>query len=300
MINVLVTGSTGFIGSELSMYLISKGYIVWNLDKQFDSQMQNQLCIDISKKTDFESILNMKFDVIVHCAAQTDVRKSVEDPTLDLMSNGLGTLNLIEFAAKIGVANFVYINSGGAIYGNEELSLTEKSSIAPSSPYGLSKFIGEEYVRILSAKFGFKWSSLALSNVYGDVTKNKKGVIYEFSKCLQTNRTPVIYGKEVTRDFVYINDVVRAVEKSLVAPTQCRVNISSNIETSIYELYNLVAGQLNKEIKPEIKSPRFGEIMRSKLDNSLAKELLGWTPSVSVIDGIKISLANLEVLGEIE
>jgi UDP-glucose 4-epimerase len=240
----------------------------------------------------------MRFDAIVHCAAQTDVRKSVEDPTLDLMSNGLGTLNLLEFAAQIGVANFVYINSGGAIYVNEELPLSEKSFIAPSSPYGISKFVGEEYVRILSAKFGFEWSSLALSNVYGDVVKNKKGVIYEFTNSLLRNKTPIIYGKEITRDFIYVDDVIRAIEKSLVASTQCRVNISSNLETSIYEIYDLVAGQLNSKIKPEIKAPRFGEIMRSKLDNSLAREKLDWNPLVSVIDGVKISLANIDQLGE--
>lgn len=298
MINVLVTGSNGFIGSQLAIHLESKEYRVWKLDRYFHSQMQNQLRIDISRKIEFEAISSMRFDAIVHCAAQTDVRKSVEDPTLDLMSNGLGTLNLLEFAAQTGVANFVYINSGGAIYGNEELPLSEKSFIAPSSPYGLSKFVGEEYVRILSAKFGFEWSSLALSNVYGDVAKNKKGVIYEFTNSLLRNKTPIIYGKEITRDFVYVDDVIRAIEKSLVVSTQCRVNISSNLETSIYEIYDLVAGQLNSKIKPEIKAPRFGEIMRSKLDNSLAREKLDWNPLVSVIDGVKISLANVDQLGE--
>lgn len=298
MINVLVTGSNGYIGSQLVIHLESKEYSVWKLDRYFHSQMQNQLRIDISRKIEFEAISSMRFDAIVHCAAQTDVRKSVEDPTLDLMSNGLGTLNLLEFAAQTGVANFVYINSGGAIYGNEELPLSEKSFIAPSSPYGLSKFVGEEYVRILSAKFGFEWSSLALSNVYGDVAKNKKGVIYEFTNSLLRNKTPIIYGKEITRDFIYVDDVIRAIEKSLVASTQCRVNISSNLETSIYEIYDLVAGQLNSKIKPEIKAPRFGEIMRSKLDNSLAREKLDWNPLVSVIDGVKISLANVDQLGE--
>ena len=298
MINVLVTGSNGFIGSQLALYLETKEYRVWKLDRDFHSQMQNQLRIDISRKNEFEAISKMRFDAIVHCAAQTDVRKSVEDPTLDLMSNGLGTLNLLEFAAQIGVANFVYINSGGAIYGNEELPLSEKSFIAPSSPYGISKFVGEEYVRILSAKFGFEWSSLALSNVYGDVAKNKKGVIYEFSNSLLRKKTPIIYGKEITRDFIYIDDVIMAIEKSLIKSTQCRVNISSNLETSIYEIYDLVAGQLNIQIEPEIRAPRFGEIMRSKLDNSLAKEKLDWNPLVPVIDGVKISLANVDQLGQ--
>lgn len=295
MNRVLVTGSSGFIGSELSKYLDLQGYKVWKLDKNSKLESEHEFQIDISKKTQFESISNLQFDTIVHCAAQTDVRQSVDQPAPDLLSNTLGTLFLIEFAVDVGVKNFVYINSGGAIYGEDQLPLNEKSTISPASPYGLSKFAGEEYVRILSNRFGLNWSSLALSNVYGEVKRNQKGVIYEFAKSLLENRTPVIYGKEVTRDFIYIDDVLRAIEKAIITPTNCRVNISSNVETSIHEIYNIVAQKLRHEVKPEIKEPRFGEIMRSRLDNSLAKNLLGWSPLVSITEGVNLSL---EVIAE--
>ena len=292
MQNVLVTGSSGFVGSELSQKMELNNYSVWRLDKNISIETDNYLCIDITSKKDLYKISNLSFDAIVHCAAQTDVRKSVEDPTADLFANGLGTLNLIEFAATNGVKNFVYINSGGAIYGTKEFPLNEKSQIAPSSPYGLTKFLGEEYVRILCSKHEIQWSSLALSNVYGDIVKNNKGVIYEFAKKITLNEAPIIYGDAATRDFIYIDDVVKAIEIALLKPTFCRVNISSNTETSIKEVFSIVAREMKTSLQPVYAAPRYGEILRSKLDNSLAKEYLNWEPSVSISEGVGKSLSN--------
>ncbi len=292
MQNVLVTGSSGFVGNEVSHKLESKNFKVWRLDRNISIEDDSHFCIDISSKHDIDRIPNLGFDAILHCAAQTDVRKSVEDPTSDLFANGLGTLNLVEFAAARSVKNFIYINSGGAIYGTEELTLSEKSPVAPSSPYGLTKFLGEEYVRILCTKYGIQWSSLALSNVYGDITKNKKGVIYEFARKISLNEVPSIFGEGVTRDFVYIDDVVNAIEIALNKPTFCRVNISSNTETSIEEIFSIVARELNTSMEPVHEASRFGEILRSRLDNSLAKEFLDWEPSVSISEGVAKSLSN--------
>jgi UDP-glucose 4-epimerase len=290
--SVLVTGSTGFVGAEVSQKLESNNFKVWRLDKSISVESDNHFCIDIASKQDLNKISNLDLDAIVHCAAQTDVRKSVEDPTADLFANGLGTLNLVEFAAANAVKNFVYINSGGAIYGTEELPLSEKSPIAPSSPYGLTKFLGEEYVRILCSKYGIQWSSLALSNVYGDIVKNNKGVIYEFAKKISLNEVPSIFGERVTRDFIYIDDVVNAIEIALLNPTFCRVNISSNTETSIEDIFSIVARELKTSIQPVYEASRFGEILRSRLDNSLAKECLDWEPSVSITEGVAKSLSN--------
>ncbi len=292
MQSVLVTGSTGFVGAEVSQKLESNNFKVWRLDKSISVESDNHFCIDIASKQDLNKISNLDLDAIVHCAAQTDVRKSVEDPTADLFANGLGTLNLVEFAAANAVKNFVYINSGGAIYGTEELPLSEKSPIAPSSPYGLTKFLGEEYVRILCSKYGIQWSSLALSNVYGDIVKNNKGVIYEFAKKISLNEVPSIFGERVTRDFIYIDDVVNAIEIALLNPTFCRVNISSNTETSIEDIFSIVARELKTSIQPVYEASRFGEILRSRLDNSLAKECLDWEPSVSITEGVAKSLSN--------
>ena len=110
-----MTGSTGFVGAEVSQKLESNNFKVWRLDKSISIESDNHFCVDIASKQDLNKISNLYLDAIVHCAAQTDVRKSVEDPTADLFTNGLGTLNLVEFAAANAVKNVVYINSGGAI-----------------------------------------------------------------------------------------------------------------------------------------------------------------------------------------
>lgn len=295
MRNVLVTGSEGFIGHEISQKLNSAEFRVWKIDKHVSAHSIYELDIDITSKEDLQKISNVSFEVIIHCAAQTDVRASVEDPLADLYTNGIGTLNLVEFAVSNQVKNFIYINSGGAIYGTDEFPLSEKSPVAPSSPYGLTKFLGEEYVRILCTKNRIHWSSLALSNVYGDITRNNKGVIYEFAKKLSQNQAPIIFGKKVTRDFIYIDDVIQAIVLAMSNPTFCRVNISSNVETNIEDIYTLVAREMKTSIEPVFEDPRFGEILRSRLENSLAKECLGWAPTVSITEGVAKSLSNFDL-----
>ena len=293
MKSILVTGTEGFIGGEVAKSLALKGHLVIGLDSKPGKRFAPSVVADISSTNLKELLETYNFESIIHCAAQTDVRISTEDPFSDLLVNGFGTLSLVKYAEYAGIESFIYINSGGAIYANDEIPLNEKSRIGPASPYGLSKYVGEEYLRILTGKSGIKWSSLALSNVYGDITQNGKGVIYEFAKAIKGKTPPIIYGLEVTRDFIHINDVVAAVNLSLNKPTNERLNISSDIETSIYEIYNMVAAQLNYEKPPQIEAPRFGEITRSRLDNSRAREQIGWLPTIDIISGIRDSLKNV-------
>ena len=293
MKTILVTGTEGFIGGEVAKSLVLRGHLVTGLDSKPGRQFTPSVVADISSSNLNDLLETYNFECIIHCAAQTDVRISVEDPLNDLLVNGFGTLNLIKYAEYAGIESFIYINSGGAIYANDEIPLNEKSRIGPISPYGLSKYVGEEYLRILSGRSGVKWSSLALSNVYGDVTQNSKGVIYEFVKAIKGKTSPIIYGAEVTRDFIHIDDVVAAVNFSLDKLTNERLNISSNVETSIYEIYKMVAAQLNYDKPPQIEVPRFGEITRSRLDNSRAREQIGWLPTIGMDSGIRDSLKNV-------
>jgi len=291
--SILVSGAAGFIGDQVLKRLSAKGHKVLGLDSRPGRPNSPIVVADISTNNLSQSLQNEKFDCIVHCAAQTDVRASVEDPVNDLLINSLGTLKLVQYAESAGIENFLYINSGGAIYSNENLPLNENSVIRPASPYGLSKFVGEEYLRILSGKSGMKWSSLALSNVYGDITFNKKGVIFEFAKAIKSKHTPVIYGSEITRDFIHVDDVLSAVEISINHPINERINISSNKETSILDVYKLVSKHFNHSEMPQIEDPRFGEITRSCLDNSKAKKLMGWVPTIDIVSGVQDSLKSV-------
>jgi UDP-glucose 4-epimerase len=286
---ILITGSEGFIGKALALALSSAGYGVVTLD-QSDIGNSSYKC-DIRDGKLAAIFKQESPNIVVHLAAQIDVMKSIKDPILDLEINGVGTLNVLQASIGAGVGEFIYINSGGAIYDpSSNLPITESSTIKPLSPYGISKFVGESYVRILCEENGIKWTSLALSNCYGPISLNQKGVIYEFAKDITGGKSPVIYGENFTRDFIFIDDVVRAIILTLGNSNNQRINISSGIETNILQLFIKVRELLRSDVEPVIKESRFGEIQQNSLSNLLAKEILGWSPQVELDKGLIKSL----------
>jgi UDP-glucose 4-epimerase len=292
MLRILVTGSEGFIGSNL----VSKlgGFAeIHRLDLKESLNSNSFYKIDLNSPDLLEVMREVKPNVVIHLAAQISVLDSLKDPISDLMINGAGTLNLLRAAIEAGVTNFCYINSGGAIYDkNTNLPISEDALTHPQSPYGASKLLGEYYVQIFCEAAGIGWSSLALSNCYGPVREHGKGVIYQFWKAISENRIPDIYGAEVTRDFVYIDDVVAAIQTAVSKPTMRRVNISSGTETSLIEVFNSIKSILKSDTSPNILAPGFGEIRRSSLSNAQAKQILGWEPKTSFQDGLKKALAK--------
>lgn len=292
MQRILVSGSEGFIGSKLVSKL-EESSEVFKLDIQNSLEIENFYNVDLNSPKLSDVLNDVKPDVVIHLAAQISVLDSLNDPMTDLMINGAGTLNLVRAAIASGVKNFCYINSGGAIYKkNSELPISEDELTHPQSPYGASKLLGEYYVQIFCEAAGIGWSSLALSNCYGPVREHGKGVIYQFWKAISGNRIPDIYGAEVTRDFVYIDDVVAAIQTAVSKPTMRRVNISSGTETSLIEVFNSMKSILKSDISPNILAPGFGEIRRSSLSNAQAKQILGWEPKTSFQDGLKKALAK--------
>lgn len=289
MQKVLITGSEGFIGKALAPSLNSAGYEVITVDNSGNSKSTYKS--DIKDEKMLEIFSKEKPDVVIHLAAQIDVMQSFKDPIGDLGVNGFGTLNILQAAITSKVSHFIYINSGGAIYDPlSELPIVESAGIRPLSPYGISKFIGESYVRILCEENGIGWTSLGLSNCYGPISDNKKGVIYKFVEVLSRQEAPVIYGEDMTRDFIYIDDVVDAITKTLSKPANCRINISSGIETNILQLFLQIRELLGSKLEPIIVEARFGEIQRNSLSNSLALDVLGWSPTTSLDEGLIKSL----------
>jgi UDP-glucose 4-epimerase len=287
MPKILVTGSEGFIGSKL-VAALEVSADIYRIDKKDSLQSQNFYNIDLNSPKLFDVLEQIKPDVVIHLAAQISVHDSLNDPMTDLMINGAGTLNLVRTAISAGVKNFCYINSGGAIYDkNSNLPISEDALTHPQSPYGASKLLGEYYVQIFCEEAGIGWSSLALSNCYGPVREHGKGVIYQFWKAISGNRIPDIFGSEVTRDFIHLDDVISAIECAIDRPTMSRVNISSGTETNLIEVFNSVKRIMKSDISPNILEPGFGEIRRSALDNSRAKLILGWEPKIRFQDGLE-------------
>ncbi|MSY31277.1 MAG: NAD-dependent epimerase/dehydratase family protein, partial [Actinobacteria bacterium] len=280
----------GFIGRNLVHALRETDYKLFTLEETFKPGSGKR--IDISTQALEPIFSSIKPDVVIHLAAKMDVRESFADPIRDLEVNGLGTLKVLRASQLSGCQNFVYVASGGAIYdSNSPMPLTENSPESrPVSPYGLSKRLGEDYVRLLCEKAQTSWTSIVLSNCYGQVEDHQRGVIFEFWKAIAEGQRPKIYGSEITRDFVYISDVVNALMKTIDSPTNTRVNVSSQSEISLLDLFNKIAKIMKSEIEPILFDAHIGDVLRNCLSNTKAKELLGWEPSVNLDQGLKLSL----------
>ena len=293
MERILVTGSEGFIGKNLVSELssLSMDYVTLDISS---NKRQNHISIDLSSTKLSHYLAKVRPTTVIHLAAQTDVRFSMDNPLDDLQMNGIATLNLLRASLELGCSKFIYINSGGAIYSpHEKIPYKEESLLKPDSAYGVTKQLAEDYVRLFCSKAGIQWNSLALSNVYGSVTANKKGIFFEAWSAINDGRNFKIYGENVTRDYIHVSDVVNGILVTLQSKEAGRFNIGTGIETSNLDVFNLMRQKMNGNSSFELHEPRLGEVPRSALDITKAKEKLNWYPKVSLINGIEKILNRL-------
>jgi UDP-glucose 4-epimerase len=296
-VKILVTGGAGFIGSHVCDAFVTRGHEVIALDNLSSGKKENLdpkvrlAALDIKSPEAARLIESEKPQVICHLAAQMDVRRSVEDPRFDAESNILGMLNLLEASRKAGVKKFLFSSTGGAIYGEQdEFPAPEAHPTRPVSPYGVSKAAGELYLGYYKAQYGLNYVALRYANVYGPRQNphGEAGVVAIFSQRLVAGRPCTIFGDgKQSRDFVYGPDVARAnylaFEGNHVGP----VNIGTGKETDINELYTLLAQAAGVAQPAQHAEGKPGEQKRSCVDNSLARKVLGWEPTVAVKEGLK-------------
>ena len=288
---VVITGGAGFIGSHLAVALLAEGYFVKVVDNLSggkygkvpkDAEFFEQ---DVNDTTALAKIMT-DVEFVFHLVALPRVQYSIEHPVETNRANVDGTVSVLKAAWDAGVKRVVYSASSSA-YGNQKrMPLTEDMSANPKSPYGLQKYIGELYCRLWSEIYNLPTVSLRYFNVYGPGASAEGAyalVIAKFLKQRTLGEPMTITGDGMqTRDFTHIRDVVRA--NILAARSQNVgkgevINIGAGHNVSVSRVTELIGGPV------EYVAARL-EPHDTLADNSLAKELLGWEPSVSLEDGI--------------
>jgi UDP-glucose 4-epimerase len=224
-------------------------------------------------------------EVCFHLAAQADVPTSVARPDFDAEVNVVGTVRVLEAAGE-GTA-VVFASTGGAIYGECERPAREDDPRRPLSPYGVAKLAGEEYLAGWNRLHGTRHGALRFGNVYGPRQEAglEGGVVAIFLNAMAAGENTTIYGDgRQTRDFVHVDDVVRAL---LLAPGTAGVfNVGSGVETSVLELHERCRAVSGDRREPTFAAVREGDVQRSVLDVSLAARELAWRPEVSLAKGL--------------
>ncbi len=238
-------------------------------------------------------------DLVFHLAAQMDVRRSVDDPGFDATVNIAGTANVLEAARLGGAGRFVLASTGGAIYGEGDgraLPLGEDEPSLPLAPYGQSKLAAEGYVSLYGRLYGVDGVALRLGNVYGPRQDplGEAGVIAIFCGKLLADERPRVYGSgRQTRDYVYVDDVVRAFLAAGSSSAAGPINIGTGLETSVLELVALLAaGSGRHDIKPELSEARKGEVERISINPSRATRELGWQAETELEEGLRVTLES--------
>jgi UDP-glucose 4-epimerase len=293
---VLVTGGAGFIGSHVVDTFLSEGHQVVVVDDLSTGREDNlnpqarfyQMDIrspDLSKVFAAE-----RPDVISHHAARANVRESMEKPLLYADVNVLGSLNLLELSRTHGVGKFIYISTGGAVYGEPQyLPVDENHPINPLDPYGASKHHVEHYVHLYRANYDLAYTVLRYPNVYGPRQDpyGEAGVVAIFAHGMLQGRELVINGSgDQERDFVYVSDVARANLLALERGDGGVYNVGSGVGTSINTIFSQLRSITDYQ-GDELHGPaKLGEVYRVFLDASRAREALGWWPQVSLEEGL--------------
>jgi UDP-glucose 4-epimerase len=246
--------------------------------------------IDIRDEKLTEVLEREKPDIVDHHAAQIDVRKSGEDPIADAEANILGSLNVITNCVRFGIKRVLYASTGGAIYGDPQyLPADENHPINPIAQYGVSKHTVEHYLHLYSIIHGLEYVALRYSNVYGQRQNpyGEAGVVAIFAIQMLNGKQPTIFGPgDKTRDYTHASDIVAANIIALDHGKNAIYNIGTGIETKDQEIFDTLASVLGYKGKPIYAPVRKGEVYRISLDCSKARKELGWSPKLSLKEGM--------------
>lgn len=295
--NIIVTGGAGFIGSWVSERYIKEGHNVLIIDNLYTGIKENIpkdaefIECDVRNKDALEKVFTrFKPQIVNHHASQINVRDSVQRPEFDAETNVIGSINILELSVKYKVDKVIFSSTGGAIYGEpESVPVAESSRQLPLSPYGVSKLSVENYMKYYNNIYNLDYVILRYSNVYGQRQNphGEAGVVAIFCTNILNKKPCKIFGSGgQTRDYVHVEDVAKANLLALSAPTDT-YNIGTSVETSVNDIVDSLKNIVAHDIEVTREEERLGEVQRICLDNSLAKNKLGWSPEHSFESGLE-------------
>jgi UDP-glucose 4-epimerase len=299
---ILVTGGAGFIGSHVVDLYIENGFDVVVVDDLSSGRLSNLNPAAAFYKMDIRSpqlgeiFQKEKPDVVNHHAAQIDVRRSIADPKFDSDVNIIGSINLMECARELGVKCFIYISSGGAVYGEPEyLPCDEAHPVKPICQYGVSKYSVEQYLYMYQRLYGLDYTVLRYSNVYGprQDPRGEAGVVAIFSGQMLNNEPVTIFGDgEQERDFLYVSDCARANLAALHTQHGSAIyNLGSGKGTSVNQIFDHLKALTSYRGHRVYGAEKPGETRRIFLDASKAMDQLEWVPQASLETGLRETVA---------
>ncbi|HZP44853.1 MAG TPA: NAD-dependent epimerase/dehydratase family protein [Candidatus Binataceae bacterium] len=300
---ILVTGGAGFIGSHTVDALIGARLHQVSILDDLSAGKREQINpsasfhqADLRDAAAVRAVIERERpEVIIHLAAQMDVRRSVADPAFDAQVNLVGFLNLIEAARQHDLKRVIFASTGGAIYGEQDtFPCDEDHPRRPVSPYGVAKMATEAYLHFYRVEYRIDYVALRYANVYGprQDPHGEAGVVAIFCGRILEGKPCTIFGDGgQTRDYVYVGDVVRANLAALASNVSGAFNIGTGIETDVNQLYGALARVAGSNAPPAYGPARPGEQRRSVISAQRAARELGWRPQVNLDDGLAQTFA---------
>ena len=297
----LVTGGAGFIGSHIAHRLLREGATVRVVDNLSTGKKERlrdvERCIEFiegditDRRVCDRAVQGVEY--VLHQAAVPSVYRSIQDPVETNRANVIGTLNLLESCRQHGVRRFVYAASSSAYGDTEVLPKKEDMTPNPLSPYALQKFVGERYCKLYDDLYGLETVSLRYFNVFGpsqDPWSEYSAVIPKFATRLQGGQSLVVYGDgEQSRDFTYVDNVVEANILAIKARRTdgAVINIGCGESLTLNRLIRFLEEILRVQAVVDHEPPRRGDVRHSLADISLARDVLGYQPKVTVFEGLR-------------
>ena len=294
--HVLVTGGAGFIGSHVVHAMLASGHEVMVVDDLSHGRRENlpagvRLFVTDIRSPELAAVYaDVRPEVVCHHAAQVSVSRSVAAPVEDAALNVVGTVNVLDQAVKHDVRKIIYISSA-AIYGNPQYQpCDELHPIVPLSPYGLTKRIGEDYVKLFYTLYGLQYTIFRYANVYGprQDTEGEAGVIALFTRRMLDDEVTIIHGDgQQTRDFIYVGDIAQANVLALSRADGAVINLGTGTAVSINQLWRNLRTLTGYTGQENHGDERKGDIRDMVFSLQRARELLGWRPSVPLEHGLR-------------